>query len=361
MNDTQIIPVSKERAVTLLVPRADVRVRVATMDDVPFMDGLQKQHSRQLGYFPTKQFEGYVEMGGILIAEDEGGTPLGYVISRDRYLKRDELGVVYQLCVVPGVRRGLVGATLLKAVFDRSAYGCRLYCCWCAQDLEANRFWESMGFVPLAFRAGSANKKGLAGAGRVHIFWQKRITEGDDTTPWWYPFQTTAGAIRQDRLVFPIPPGTHWSQVQAVAVPTVGSDDATEVRRRERKAAPAAPPDPATVKVPIYLGGKVRYVQRPANVSPFTAPPSAPAAEPARAETMAIVVKSKSAPVAKIDPAFIAANRELRDRYLEHLNADPSVLPALGKYNAVRALPGPTVVERRAIAPAPARALPEAA
>ena len=112
---------------------------------------------------------------------------------------------------------------------------------------------------------------------------------------------------------------------------------------------------------PIYLGGKVRYVQRPANVSPFTAPPPAPAAEPARAETTAIVVKSKSAPVAKIDPAFIAANRELRDRYLEHLNADPSVLPALGKYNAVRALPGPTVVERRAIAPAPARALPEAA
>ena len=31
-----------------------------------------------------------------------------------------------------------------------------------------------MGFVPLAFRAGSAKKS------RVHIFWQQRIREGDD-------------------------------------------------------------------------------------------------------------------------------------------------------------------------------------
>jgi len=39
-----------------------------------------------------------------------------------------------------------------------------LYCCWCAQDLvESNRFYELMGFVAIAYRAGSAKKK------RVHI------------------------------------------------------------------------------------------------------------------------------------------------------------------------------------------------
>src|SRR5690606_28872228 len=65
-------------------------------------------------------------------------SPLGYLIASDRYLKRDELGVIYQLCVVPGERRKLVAGALLKAQFDRSAYGCRLYCCWCAQDLQAN-------------------------------------------------------------------------------------------------------------------------------------------------------------------------------------------------------------------------------
>src|SRR5687768_8809198 len=226
-------------------------IRVATMADLPFLDGLQKKHNRALGYFPTKQFEGYIAMGGVLVAEEanEGvrvrvgvrvgpeGEPapdhthtlnptltrpspapplLGYCISRDRYLKRDELGVIYQLCVDQGSQRKLVGATLVKEVFARSAYGCRLYCCWCAQDLAANHFWESMGFVPVAFRAGSSGKK------RVHIFWQRRVCDGDTQTRWWYPCQTSSGAIREDRLVFPIPPGTHWSEVRAVAMPSAG-------------------------------------------------------------------------------------------------------------------------------------------
>jgi hypothetical protein len=69
--------------------------------------------------------------------------------------------------------------------FDECAVWMQLYCCWCAQDIEANRFWESMGFVPLAFRAGSREE------GRVHIFWQKRIRAGDETTPYWFPAQTS--------------------------------------------------------------------------------------------------------------------------------------------------------------------------
>src|SRR5687768_8059580 len=230
------------------IPKCDVAIRVATMADLPRLDALQKQYNQALGYFPTKQFEGYIQMGGVLVAEAEDGNErlglglrlglrpdqahhnlnpnrnlnrpsasslLGYIISRDRYLKRDELGVIYQLCVAPEAQRSLVGASLVKAAFERAAYGCRLFCCWCAQDLEANRFWESMGFVPVAFRAGSTGKR------RVHIFWQRRTSADDTTTPWWYPCQTNSGAMREDRLVFPIPPGTHWSEVQAVAVAPV--------------------------------------------------------------------------------------------------------------------------------------------
>jgi hypothetical protein len=120
-------------------------------------------------------------------------TPVGYLISADRYFKRDDVGIVYQMNVVPGRQRGLVGATLLKAAFDRAAYGCRLFCCWCAQDIAANRFWEAMGFVPLAFRTGSRGK-GAKGASRTHVFWQRRVRAGDVTTPYWFPSQTTAGA-----------------------------------------------------------------------------------------------------------------------------------------------------------------------
>jgi hypothetical protein len=217
------------------IPKVPIAVRVGTMNDIPFMDALQKRNSKALGYFPTKQFEEYVEMGAVLIAEEVTGdsllvtgeasgattnnqqqvasnTPLGYIIYRDRYLKRDELGVIFQLCVVQGEQRKLVGATLVREALERSAYGCRLYCLWCARDLDANYFWESLGFVPIAFRAGSSGKK------RVHIFWEQRIVEGDVETKWWYPFQTNGGAIRADRVVFPIPPGVSWRDVKAVEV-----------------------------------------------------------------------------------------------------------------------------------------------
>src|SRR5205823_2331237 len=88
-------------------------------------------------------------------------------------------------------------------------------CLWCAQDLDANYFWESLGFVPIAFRTGSQKKR------RVHIFWQKRIREGDVETKWWYPCQTSGGAIGDDRLVFPIPPGKRWNDEMPVVLPRI--------------------------------------------------------------------------------------------------------------------------------------------
>src|SRR5206468_12534264 len=64
-------------------------------------------------------------------------TPVGYCIGNDKYLKREELGVIFQLNVAPGKQRHLVGASLVQAMFDRAAYGCKLFCCWCAQDMDA--------------------------------------------------------------------------------------------------------------------------------------------------------------------------------------------------------------------------------
>ncbi|MGB7159620.1 MAG: hypothetical protein WBD40_16250, partial [Tepidisphaeraceae bacterium] len=76
-----------------------ITIRVATMADLPFLDRMQKLHGKALGYFPTKQFEGYIEMGAVLVAcrgepcvrpdaAKEAGEhdvrPNGYIISRDR-------------------------------------------------------------------------------------------------------------------------------------------------------------------------------------------------------------------------------------------------------------------------------------
>ena len=299
------------------IPKVAVAFREATLADMPALDALQKKHNKALGYFPTKQFEGYIAMRGILIAECDSRI-VGYCIWRDRYLKRDELGVVYQLCVTSEDQRKLVGAGLVQEAFRRSAYGCKLFCLWCAQDLPANRFWEAMGFVPIAFRAGSRGKR------RVHIFWQRRIREGDATTPWWFPSQTTSGSIREDRLVFPIPPGTHWSDAKPIVLPGENTKLIESQTRRAQK--------PAT---PILLPPTRRFVQFGA--APTAPPaPAPPAAKP----------KAEKKPKQKHDPKLIAAARELRDRYLEHVNQDQSALPAPGgKYEVVKHLPPPEAGE----------------
>jgi hypothetical protein len=235
-------------------------------------------------------------------------------------LKRDELGVIYQLCVAPGTQRKLVGASLIGEVFKRSAYGCKLYCCWCAQDLEANYFWESIGFVPIAFRAGGKQKKnpstGLR-AGRVHIFWQRRINGDDVTTPYWYPCNTNGGAIAQDRLVFPIPPGVHWKDVQAIVMP--GMAEAAQEKKRLPGAKRAKQREEILPASAIQSGGL--------RLSPVVAAAPAPVEK----------AKPQRKPQAKNDPALVAKARELRDRWMDRLNSG-AALAGEGKYDVSRAL-----------------------
>jgi hypothetical protein len=308
------------------VPRSAIAIRAATSADVGFIDGLQKLHGKMVGWFPTKQIEGKINAGHVLIAVgarpaspsegDAGVAPtgerLGYVIAQDRYMGRDEVGVIFQLNVAPTNQRSLIGATLIKSVFDRAAYGCKLFCLWCAQDIDANYFWESIGFIPIAFRTGS-RAKGKGGQPRTHIFWQRRIREGDTTTPFWFPSQTKSGAIREDRLVIPIPPNTHWKDAMPVLLPPEPAQLEDASGRARGPAKPKVKRKPGIVRLS----------------SVFFAPPAPPVAERP---------KPAKRPKVKNDPAHVAAARELRDRYLEQFNSG-TVLLTGGKYDVSRMLP----------------------
>lgn len=338
-NDSASAPLSTSAPI---VPRVDVRVREGTPADLPFIDRMQKAHSRELGFLPTAALEGKIERGEVLVAEGiepqshggseanlvsesdttnsiesqkddlEGqcgtslsasvsqcrrGESVGYLIAADRYQKRDEIGCITQINVVPELRRSLVAGMLLQAQFDRSAYGCRLYCCWCAQDLAANAFWEAMGFTAIAFRTGSRTKgtRGGKRGPRIHIFWQKRIREGDATTPWWYPSTTGGGEMREDRLVFPIPPGATWRDV----LPVVLADESSVVGG-QLSVATKKKPRVKTVKK-IVPGPKIKGGLWFAH----------DAVE--REVTIEVVAKPKPA----MDPRLKKLARELRDRWSE--------------------------------------------
>jgi N-acetylglutamate synthase-like GNAT family acetyltransferase len=307
------------------VPRAEVSVRPATIADLPFIDALQKQHTKQLGWMPTNALEGKLKRGHVIIAEDEAKQGVGYCIGHDQYFKRDDVGIIYQLNVLPTKRRGLIGATLVKAMFERAAYGCRLFCCWCAQDLDANYFWESLGFVPLAFRAGAGGK-------RVHIFWQRRIRAGDVTTPYWFPAKTDGGMMREDRLVLPIPPGVHWKEPMPILMPEVPKAPAPRSRLEAQKKAGGSVPQ---LMPPTRRGA--RFGPPPANDVP--AEPLA-VEKPASTELAEVKPEKKKREKVKADPALVAKARELRDRWLERVNAPggASVLASSGKYEVGKQL-----------------------
>jgi hypothetical protein len=161
----------------------------------------------------------------------------------------------------------------------------------------------------------------------VHIFWQRRILDGDEgggATPYWFPSQTSQGAIREDRLVLPIPPGTHWKDVEAVVLPGGGETCPALPAKGDTSVAPTETAKPQMV--------------RPRKVQ-FGRPPAASTGE---AEPVVVTVgkpKRERKPKIKNDPKHVAAARELRDRYLEQFNS--GVVFGTGKYDVARSLPSP--------------------
>ena len=317
----------------LPTPSHPVTIRPGVRSDLPFIDRLQKADRHGLGFMFAGTLEGKIDLGHVLVAEVVGGgqsavgsepaasslptahrplpTPLGYVIGGDRYYKRDDVGVIYQVAVEPSARRGLVAAALLAGMFDRWAYGTRLACCWCAQDLTAaNQFWEAVGFSPIAFRGGSRAKK------RVHIFWQRRVRAGDETTPWWYPAVTQGGAMGADRVAMPIPPGTHWSDVKRPVMP---GDDEMKALPSPRARKKVAAPKPVYPPPHMISSGGLRFA------------PPAP-------EVPAVVEKVERAREPKVSKRLLDFSREMRDRWQERVSEEPWMVAGRGKYDVARVL-----------------------
>ncbi|MEM6393882.1 MAG: GNAT family N-acetyltransferase [Planctomycetota bacterium] len=337
----------------------DVTVRRAVPacdQDFKFVDRLQKAESDKVGFMWEKALRKRIDDGDLFIAEVAEDGKLfrgGYCLGVDRYMKQDHVGIIYQMAVLPEYRRSLVAASLLQARFDHSAYGTKLYCCWCKQSLEANRFWQAMGFVPLAFRAsGRSNHNGRKkskNGDSVHIFWQKRIRQGDAETPYWYPYETSGGSMMEGRVVLPLPPEVDWDQATPIVLP--GAEQrAAETRQLEHKVAeidaelkaakkrqnrrdtgtaqvPNQPPAhaPRAVATPSF---GVSLTDEPETAKPNTPEPRA--VEPAETKRLrdqqAAAKAELKAAQRKNDPELVAYARELRDRWQEHVTASPQML-----------------------------------
>ena len=120
-------------------------VRPATLDDIPFIDALRAKEWESVGFIPKTRYEMEVEgeRSGTILVVSENGEPCGFVYATHSHTMTS----VTQLAVAQDARRIERGKALVTAIQDvadrKGHYGLR---CRVAADLEANAFWQAIGF-----------------------------------------------------------------------------------------------------------------------------------------------------------------------------------------------------------------------
>jgi len=130
-------------------------IRPATAADMLFIKSLQKRYTNQLGFLPTAALAEYIKSGRILL-NDVNGQEAGYVLWRPAAAGNYTGISIIQAAVCQDAQRLHVGRGMIDHL--RSTHTVGVLGCWCATDLEANSFWQALGFLPCASRLGGKRR-----------------------------------------------------------------------------------------------------------------------------------------------------------------------------------------------------------
>ena len=121
---------------------AMITVHVATLDDINYIDHLQRKNAEELSFYPKAVFDREVQVGRILLAR-LNGEPCGYLYHGAMRPRCK----IYQACIQYDARGELYGAALVGWLLDMAkqagVYSMHLRC---GSDIMANNFWHSVGF-----------------------------------------------------------------------------------------------------------------------------------------------------------------------------------------------------------------------
>jgi hypothetical protein len=113
-------------------------------EDIEFVEALMSANSDAVGFIPTEGIRTIAAKGGLMMLCTRN-TRVGYLLSGP--IKPNEDVTIYQECIDKDVRRTGGGKDLFLKFQTRAtslnAKGIRLRC---ASDLEANGFWQALGF-----------------------------------------------------------------------------------------------------------------------------------------------------------------------------------------------------------------------
>ncbi len=152
-------------------------------NDFKFVVSLQDSNRKSVGFLPYMAIREYFDHGHVWVAR-ENNEPCGYLLfggnSRKRLVgQRSDFGTmkIIQACIQYDARRVEHATELVRRLETRaSAEGYERIGLWCAEDLEANAFWQSMCYELVGTRLGgnpnSANCKR-----RIHNRWLKVLPD----------------------------------------------------------------------------------------------------------------------------------------------------------------------------------------
>lgn len=133
---------------------------------ITYIDQLQKKNAESLSFYPKCVFEREAENGRLFLGL-LNGQPCGYI-----YVGAAKNEVkCHQVCIEYDARRRLYGAQLVVAMEDYALTGgATAASLRCGFDLDANEFWQSLGYVCVGIRQGGVRRM------RQINIWRKQLT-----------------------------------------------------------------------------------------------------------------------------------------------------------------------------------------
>ena len=151
----------------------------AHLSDIKYIDLLRAKESEAVGFIPKVRYEMEIagECGGDILVAREDGDLVGFAyITYGPPLSAK----IQQIVIQEDARRMDRATALLEEIAIRARNrGCAEIGCRCAEDLEANKFWQKLGFIKTADAMGksvySRGKEKLGKRGR-HINIYRRLS-----------------------------------------------------------------------------------------------------------------------------------------------------------------------------------------
>ena len=146
-------------------------VRLAKLEDLPYIISLSKKENHSLGFIPKMAYEASIT--GIKTGERWSnvcndrlfvivcnGDLVGFCLASFGIPKAiSKKGKIAQICLQTDARKLLRGRLLLDEVVNYGkTQGTMAFSAGCADDLESNIFWKTMGWICIAQRFGISHK-----------------------------------------------------------------------------------------------------------------------------------------------------------------------------------------------------------